>query len=285
MQARWCFRVLAVPAVLLTTSLASSAAHAQNVVFSGKVTAQSGQPLSGASVAIPDLGVGGVAAEDGKYSFTVDQARVRGRTLSLVARFIGYKPKRLPLDNVSGSVTKDFVLDRDILNLEAVVVTGTSEATSQRKTAFSVNVVDATEMKEVPSVSSPVGALVGKVAGASLMTSSGQPGSAPAIRLRAATSLTGRQDPLIIIDGTITRLSMADINAEDIERIEVIKGAAASSLYGSDAANGVVQIFTKRGASLGDDADGSRPEPASKPHRHQHAPQLQGDEGRIGESH
>ena len=174
MQARWCFRVLAVPAVLLTTSLASSAAHAQNVVFSGKVTAQSGQPLSGASVAIPDLGVGGVAAEDGKYSFTVDQSRVRGRSLSLTARFIGYKPKRLPLDNVTGSVTKDFVLDRDILNLEAVVVTGTSEATSQRKTAFSVNVVDAAEMKEVPSVSSPVGALVGKVAGASLMTTSGQ---------------------------------------------------------------------------------------------------------------
>jgi TonB-linked SusC/RagA family outer membrane protein len=252
MQARWCFRVLAVPALLLTTSLASSAAYAQSVVFSGKVTGQGGQPLSGASVAITELGVGGVAAEDGKYSFTVDESRVRGRTLNLTARFIGYKPKRLPLDNVSGSVTKDFVLERDILNLEAVVVTGTSEATSQKKTPFSVNVIDNTQLKEVPPVSSPAAALEGKVPGASLVTTSGQPGSAPAIRLRSATSLTGRQDPLIIIDGTITRLSMADINAEDIERIEVIKGAAASSLYGSDAANGVVQIFTKRGASLGE---------------------------------
>ena len=78
----------------------------------------------------------------------------------------------------------------------------------------------------------------------------GEPGSAPRIRLRGPTSLTGSQDPLIIVDGTISRLSLADINSEDIERIEVIKGAAASSLYGSDAANGVVQIFTKRGAAL-----------------------------------
>src|SRR5206468_1887534 len=76
--------------------------------------------------------------------------------------------------------------------------------------------------------------------------------SEPSIRLRSATSLTGRQDPLIIVDGTITRLGLADINTEDIERIEVIKGAAASSLYGSDAANGVIQLFTKRGTSLGD---------------------------------
>jgi len=121
-------------------------------VFSGKVTAQSGQPLGGANIAIPELGVGGVAAEDGKYSFTVDQGRVRGRALNLVVRAIGYKPKRLPLSDVQGSVTKDFVLDRDILNLEAVVVTGTSEATSQKKTPFSVDVIYNTKKKKVPPV-------------------------------------------------------------------------------------------------------------------------------------
>src|SRR5258707_127503 len=74
------------------------------------------------------------------------------------------------------------------------------------------------------------------------------------MRLRSATSLTGRQDPLIILDGTISRLTLADINSEDIERIELVKGAAASSLYGSDAANGVVQVFTKRGSSLAEGA-------------------------------
>ena len=128
-------------------------------------------------------------------------------------------------------------------------MTGVSEATSQTKLAFSVSVVDNTSLKEVP-MTSPVAALSGKVAGASVVTTSGQPGEEPAIRLRAATSLTGRQDPLVIVDGTITRLGLADIASDDIERVEVIKGAAASSLYGSDAANGVVQIFTKRGASL-----------------------------------
>jgi TonB-linked SusC/RagA family outer membrane protein len=112
-----------------------------------------------------------------------------------------------------------------------------------------VAVVDNTAIKEVPAIS-PVGSLAGRVAGASVTQVSGSPGSEPAIRLRSATSLAGRQDPLIIVDGTITRLGLADINSQDIDRVEVIKGAAASSLYGSDAANGVIQIFTKRGASL-----------------------------------
>jgi TonB-linked SusC/RagA family outer membrane protein len=208
-----------------------------------------GQPLGGASVGIPDLGVGGIADADGRYTFTVDVASRVGRNANVMAKYIGYKPKRLPVTLASGRVEHNFELEKDVLNLEEVIVTGTSEATSRKKATFSVGVIDNTQMKEVPQ-SSPLGAISGKIPGASVMTTSGQPGSAPAIRLRAATSLTGRQDPLIIIDGSITRLTLADVNSEDIERIEVIKGAAASSLYGSDAANGVVQIFTKRGGNL-----------------------------------
>ena len=254
MPSRWLRTLQALPTLALALGLSASVAAAQNVVFSGSVTSTGGQPLAGASVGIPDLGVGSITREDGRYSFTVAEARLRGRPIALVARFIGYKPKRLSLPAVTGSVvTQDFSLERDVLNLEQVVVTGVSEATSQTKTPFAVSVIDNTQIREVPSVSSPVAALQGKIAGASLQNSSGQPGSAPAIRLRSATSLTGRQDPLVIIDGTITRLSLADINSEDIERVEVIKGAAASSLYGSDAANGVIQIFTKRGANFGQD--------------------------------
>jgi TonB-linked SusC/RagA family outer membrane protein len=175
--------------------------------------------------------------------------RGRGRSVNVLARYIGYKPKTMTVVLAAGRVDKDFELEKDVLNLEQVVVTGVSAATSQKNTAFSVGVVDASQMKETPS-SSPLGGLEGKVAGASVVTTSGQPGSEPAIRLRSATSLTGRQDPLVIVDGTITRLGLADINSEDIERVEVTKGAAASALYGSDAANGVIQIFTKRGANL-----------------------------------
>ena len=235
-------------AVLAMLMIASGTAVAQSAVFSGKVTSQ-GAPLGGATVGIPELGVGSVTSTDGRYTFSVDITRARGRSVNVMARYIGFRPKTLPVNLTAGRVDKDFDLEKDVLNLDQVIVTGVSDATSQKKTAFSVGVVDASQLKEAPS-SSPLGGLQGKVAGASVVTTSGQPGSEPSIRLRSATSLTGREDPVIIIDGTISRLGLADINSEDIERIEVIKGAAASSLYGSNAANGVVQIFTKRGANL-----------------------------------
>ena len=233
---------------LTAVALFATVGFAQNVVFSGRVTT-AGQPLGGASIGIAELGVGATTGVDGRYTFTVVIAQNAGRGVTLRVRAIGYTPKQAPVTLTAGRIDKDFELAKDVLNLEQVVVTGVGDATSQKKTAFSVGVVDASQIKEAPS-SSPVGMLAGRVAGASVVTVSGQPGAAPAIRLRSSTSLTGSADPLIIVDGTITRLTLADINTEDVERMEVIKGAAASSLYGSDAANGVVQIFTKRGAQL-----------------------------------
>ncbi len=241
-------RSLRLATALAALALCASTATAQTEVFAGKVTS-AGQPIGGASVGIPEIGAGTITTVDGKYSFTVDVSKYGGRSVNLVVRFIGYKPKRLPIIVTAGRVDKDYDLDKDVLSLEQVVVTGVSDATSQKKTAFAVSVVDATAIKETPAIS-PLGSLAGKVAGASVTTTSGSPGAEPAIRLRSATSLAGRQDPLVIVDGTITRLGLADINSQDIERVEVIKGAAASSLYGSDAANGVIQIFTKRGANL-----------------------------------
>lgn len=241
-------RLLRVTGMFAALALIVGTAQAQNAVFSGKVTS-SGAPLGGASVGIPELGVGAVTSLDGRYNFTVDIARAGGRSITLKVRYIGYKPKQMALTLVVGRVEKDFDLEKDAMNLEQVVVTGVSDATSQKKTAFSVAVVDASALKDAPGTT-PLASLSGKVAGASVVTVSGQPGAAPAIRLRSPASITGKTDPLIIIDGTISRLSLADVASEDIERVEVIKGAAASSLYGSDAANGVVQIFTKRGAAL-----------------------------------
>ena len=248
MTRAWFRRSLHLTGALALLAFFAGTATSQSMTFAGKVTSQ-GVPLGGASVGLPDIGVGAVTDAEGKYTFKVDAVKNRGRTLNLTARMIGFKPKLAPVTIAAGRVDKDFELEKDILNLEQVVVTGVSGATSQRNTAFAVGVVDAQQLKDAPAVS-PLGSLEGKVAGASLVTVSGQPGSEPAIRLRSATSLTGTSDPLLIVDGTITRLGLADINSEDIERVEVIKGAAASSLYGSDAANGVVQIFTKRGANL-----------------------------------
>ncbi len=233
---------------LTAVALFATVGFAQSVVFSGRVSS-AGQPLGGASVGIVEMGAGATTAVDGRYSFTITIGQTSGRAVTLRVRAIGYTPKQAPVTLAAGRIDKDFELSKDVLNLEQVVVTGVGDATSQKKTAFSVSVVDGSQIKEAPS-SSPVGMLAGRVAGASVVTVTGQPGAAPAIRLRSSTSLTGSADPLIIVDGTITRMTLADINTEDVERMEVIKGAAASSLYGSDAANGVVQIFTKRGAQL-----------------------------------
>ena len=242
-------RLVTTLATVFAVALFAGTAQAQNAVFTGKVTSAAGQPLGGASVGIPALGVGGIADANGNYTFTVDVAGRTGRNVNVVARYIGYKPKQLPITLAAGRVQHDFALDKDILNLEEVVVTGTSEAVSQKKTAFSVGVVDNTQIKEAPGTN-PIASLEGKIPGANVLSQTGQPGGEPSIRLRSATTITGRTDPLIIIDGVISNLGLADVNSEDIERIEVIKGAAASSLYGSNAANGVIQIFTKRGSNL-----------------------------------
>jgi TonB-linked SusC/RagA family outer membrane protein len=238
----------------IASALFAQTANAQSAVFTGRVTS-GGNPVGGATVGIAELGVGSVSSVDGRYTFTVDIGGRSGRAVNVTARFIGYKPKVLPVTLTAGRTEKDFDLEKDVLNLESVVVTGVSDATSTRKVAFSVGVVDAEQLKNTPATT-PLASLAGKVAGAAVTAgASAQPGSEPSIRLRAATSLTGRQDPLIIVDGTITRLGLADVNTQDVERVEVIKGAAASSLYGSDAANGVIQIFTRRGANL---AEGQR---------------------------
>src|SRR5207247_1460079 len=135
------------------------------------------------------------------------------------------------------------------------------------KLTFSVAHVDASQLEQAPAVTA-LGSLEGKAAGVRLIQGSGAPGSEPMLRLRGATAIptpsacgisatcaaTAVPGPLIIVDGTITRQTLADINSEDIERVEIVKGAAASSLYGSDAANGVVQIFTRRGSNIADGA-------------------------------
>jgi TonB-linked SusC/RagA family outer membrane protein len=243
---------LAAAAVATLLAATASRAQAQDAVITGRVTGEQGRPLAGATVLIPQLSAGTNTNESGTYTITIAASRVSGQTVVMTARMVGHAPARRTITISAGTQTVDLALVHQPVQLNEVVVTGTAEAVEQRKVGFAVGVVNAEQLKEVPATSA-AGALAGKVAGAQVLQSAGDPGAAPAIKLRSATSLTGTQEPLIIIDGTITRASLADINSEDIERMEVIKGAAASSLYGSDAANGVIQIWTKRGASLPED--------------------------------
>ena len=243
---------LAAAAIVTLLAATPSMAKAQDAVITGRVTGEQGRPLAGATVLLPQLNAGTNTNENGIYTITIAASRVSGQTVVMTARMVGHAPARRDVTVSAGNQTVDFVLDRQPVQLNEIVVTGAADATETRKLGFSVGVVNSEQLKEVPATSA-AGALAGKVAGAQVLSSAGDPGAAPAIKLRSATSLTGTQEPLIIVDGTITRASLADINSEDIERMEVIKGAAASSLYGSDAANGVIQIWTKRGAALPED--------------------------------
>src|SRR3989441_207919 len=251
-------------ALLALLSAVSGDAQAQSAVITGKVTGRGGEALGGATVLVEGLGISAGTAQSGTYTLTVPADKAKGQTVTLRARYIGYQAGTKQITLTPGPQTQDFELKFDPMTLDVVVVTGTAGGTEIKKVPFAVSQVDRSQLQEAPAVSA-LGSLEGKVAGVRLIDASGAPGGEPVIRLRSATALTSKSactsqpcpstnvsGPLIIVDGTITRHGLADINSQDIDRVELVKGAAASSLYGSDAANGVIQIFTKRGDKLAD---------------------------------
>src|SRR6266571_1269111 len=252
-------------ALLALCVAASGRAQAQSAVITGKVMGRQSEPLGGVIVVIDELGTAVATTNAGSYTLTVPADRTKGQTVSLRARYIGYSPGLKQITLTPGTQTQDFQLKFDPMTLDALVVTGVAEAMEAKKLTFSVAHVDASQLEQAPAVTA-LGSLEGKAAGVRLIQGSGAPGGEPMLRLRGATAIpspsacgisatcaaTAAPGPLIILDGTITRQTLADINSEDIERVEIVKGAAASSLYGSDAANGVVQIFTKRGSNIAD---------------------------------
>jgi TonB-linked SusC/RagA family outer membrane protein len=171
---------------------------------------------------------------------------VRGQQVVLRVRAIGFKPNSKSVTLTSGEQAVDLVLAYDVNLLEAIVVTGTQEATEAVKVPFTVSRVDAAQMP-VPAAN-PLTQLQGKVPGANIVSASGRPGAQPAVLLRGPTSInaSGRgQDPLYIVDGVIINGGLPDLNPQDIESVEVVKGAAGASLYGARAGNGVINITTK----------------------------------------
>jgi TonB-linked SusC/RagA family outer membrane protein len=170
----------------------------------------------------------------------------------LRVELVGYNPGTLNLTVVVGSsVEVNFELNSTAFGLQEVVKTGLAGETPRIELPLTVERL-ASEDFFVPSPSVE-GLITGKVPGAKVVRGSGQPGSVGRILLRGPTTITGTQDPLFIVDGIITDNTLADIGSLDVESIEIVKGAAAASLYGSRAQNGVVQISTKRGQNLGVD--------------------------------
>ena len=240
-------------ALLLTFTAATDAQAQGAATVTGRVTTEAGQPLFGANVTIEALAISVGTNEEGRYSISVPGARVRGQQVVLRVRSFGYVPEVKSITLSEGAQTHDFSLRQDVNRLSQVVVTGVTGATEMKKLPFTVAQVTAEDMP-VPG-SNPLTQLQGKVPGANIVSASGRPGSAPAIILRGPQSInaSGRgQDPLYIIDGVISQGGLQDINPQDIENVEVVKGAAASSLYGSRAGNGVIQITTRSGKNVGE---------------------------------
>lgn len=213
-----------------------SALHAQTSRITGTVSDDSGAPLPGTTVKIKGGG-GTVTDASGAFSINVEKG------LTLVITAIGYETKELKADVPVLNITLG--IDKKVLS--EVVITGVGTATSKRKLGISVESVTAEKLVNGPSTSIDQ-ALIGKIPGAQISSVSGNPGDPVNILLRGINTVQNGTKPLIMLDGV--QVSATDLNSLDlsnVERIEVVQGAASASIYGAQGANGVMQIFTKKG--------------------------------------
>lgn len=256
--------------LLLMMIFLSSFVHAQ-VTISGKVTAAGNAAVSNVSVVIRNTSYGASTDANGAYSIS---ASLKPGKYVLEFSGVGLKTKTTEVNVTSGtnSYTADATLADDVLGLDEVVVTGTSQGTTKKQLGSYVSTVKGDQLTR-GATGNVLAALQGKTAGAQIIQNSGDPAGGMSVRLRGISSINSSSEPLYIVDGIIvnnstTRVTntsgnydgqnfvgnigqnrLADINPADIERIEVLNGAAAAAIYGSRANAGVVQIFTKRGSS------------------------------------
>ncbi len=234
-------------------SVAPSSAVAQETgTIAGLVVDDNiGQPIADAVVVIQGTDLRTFTNAQGRYILV----NVPAGTHTLRVERLGYADGTREISVSAGAtVTANVALVPTALMLGEVVVTGVSGGGVERaKVPFSVSRLD-TESMPVPSVS-PMSQIQGKVAGAVISSTSGRPGQSPEVILRGPQSInaSGRsQEPLYVVDGIVMGpAGLADLNPADIESVEIVKGAAASTLFGSRAASGVVSITTRRGVRDG----------------------------------
>ncbi|HUF51839.1 MAG TPA: SusC/RagA family TonB-linked outer membrane protein [Longimicrobiales bacterium] len=209
----------------------------------------SGEPMPGAQVTISGARtMGGQTNDQGLFL----QPAMPVGSYTVVVTFLGYSDVRTQdvTIRVGATTPMEIVLEEAVLTLQELVVTGVTDPTAGIKVPFTVSRVT-TEQLQVPATNSALASIQGKVAGANIVRSSGKPGAGVNILLRSPTSFEESNSPLFVVDGVVIARDLnattADIEALDIVDIEIIKGAAAASLYGSRAAAGVVSITTNRG--------------------------------------
>lgn len=254
---------LALLGLLLPAELAAQGRSVTGRVVDGATM----QPISNASVSVVGAPAANAALTDaqGRFTLTVPEGPVR-----LSVQALGYV--RMEVEVTPGQSQLEFALQPDIFRLEELVVTGQATTIDRRSATTSIAYVAGDDVKRVTSPTI-LNAMAGKLTGVSLQTNSGAPGGGIQMQIRGTNTLLGGFDPLFVVDGVIySNVSIpggrgfanqaaipqmeadavnriADLNPADIASIEVLKGAAASSIYGSKAANGVVVIRTVRGVA------------------------------------
>jgi TonB-linked SusC/RagA family outer membrane protein len=261
--------LVVVAAVLLPATILAQ----QPATLTGRVTAESGQPLGSAGVIIEQLSAGAVTRPDGSYTIIVPGARVPSGPVTVTARLVGYRALSAQVNLSTGSAVQDFILPDNPLQLGEIVVTGAGTVTEVEKLGTGRSSVDSLTLirSAEPNV---VSALAAKAPNVTVVSSSGDPGASTHIQIRGQTTISAGSgisgadaQPLFIVDGvpvdnsvsynnpSFTSLNSSaapsnraiDINPNDIENVEVLKGAASGAIYGSRAGQGVVIITTKRG--------------------------------------
>lgn len=234
---------------------------AQGTIKGVVIDADTDEPLIGATVLIESLTKGSVTDLDGSY--TIED--VPAGEYKLICTYTGYSQQTITVTVGSGEVTADFSMGTSATQLDEVVVTGTGGPIEKKKIGNTIGTISAKSLVDAP-VNSVSDVLGGRTPGVVALPGSGLVGEGAQIRIRGNASLSQLNEPIVIVDGiridrgggfsgfvgaggggTASRLD--DINPESIERIEILKGASAATLFGTEASNGVIQIFTKKGQS------------------------------------
>ena len=239
--------------------------QAQDVQVSGSVTsADDGSALPGVSVVVRGTTIGAVTDFEGNYSITVPDA-----SGTLVFSFVGMLSQEIPIE---GRTMINIVLESSATELDEVVVTALGMTRTEKSLGYSVQSVEAEEISKA-NTTDIINSISGRTAGVQITSSSGSPGASTYMTIRGAASITGNNQPLFVIDGmpiitgrggtaTTNRVGSSvggtgsssrsiDINPEDIASMTVLKGGAATALYGLRAANGAIIITTKSGERAG----------------------------------
>jgi TonB-linked SusC/RagA family outer membrane protein len=248
-------RVTPLAAAALLFLGSQGAAQQTGTITGSVVDVRSGRPLTGTEITVVGTRIGAITNAQGLYRIDAVPAGVQ----QLTATQLGYGTTTQQVTVVAGqSVTSDFRLEERVITLDELLVTGYSITPRRERTGAQAQVTR--DKIEAMPITTAEQAIQGRTAGVQVRMDNGQPGGAPTIRIRGVASINATSDPLYIVDGVplaadrqrgaqASTSPLASINPDDIESIEVLKDAAAASIYGAQASQGVILITTRRGAA------------------------------------